>query len=74
MVLSRVRAVPEQIRSDKELRAQAFPFLRTECALCETDGDALGRKYFFSAKDGVAKLEGGMNPKKYGSGRAIKRM
>ena len=63
-------AVPEQIRSDKELRAQAFPFLRTECALCETDGDALGRKYFFSAKDGVAKLEGGMNPKKFGSGRA----
>jgi len=62
-------AVPEQIRSDKELRAQAFPFLRTECALCETDGDALGRKYFFSAKDGVARLEGGMNPTKYGSGR-----
>ena len=63
-------AVPERIRSDKELRAQVFPFLRTECALCDTDGDALGRKYFFSAKGGVARLEGGMDPKKYGSGRA----
>ena len=47
MVLSRGVAVPEQIRSDKELRAQAFPFLRTECALCETDGDALGRNTSF---------------------------
>ena len=61
--------ISEKIRGDKELRAQTFPFLRTECVLCETDGDSLGRKYFFSATDGIAKLEGGLEPKRFGSGR-----
>ena len=55
-----------------ELRAQVFPFFKNRvCAVQNRWGRVREEKYFFSAKGGVARLEGGMDPKKYGSGGAL---